>query len=136
MLACARPLYSGVIVSVDGRMDIDPENQLPLAPLPLGDRQPPGGSPPAPPGTGEGGQPGNPERSRNPLEALMDTAKLRGFLYKSELVAFLEVVDAQAGALPHLGLWQDVTGIPLRRKEAIKSMSRRLREQAIQVRRG
>jgi hypothetical protein len=66
----------------------------------------------------------------------MDTAKLRGFLYKSELVAFLEVVDAQAGALPHLGLWQDVTGIPLRRKEAIKSMSRRLREQGIKVRRG
>ena len=104
MLACARRLYSGVIVSVDGRMDIDPENQLPLAPLPLGDRQPPGGSPPAPPGTGEAGQPSNPERGRNPLEALMDTAKLRGFLYKSELVAFLEVVDGQAGALPHLGL--------------------------------
>ena len=117
-------------------MDIDPDKQLPLAPLPLGDRQPPAGSPPAPPGTDEGGQPGNPERSRNPLEALMDTAKSRGFLYKSELVAFLEVVDAQAGALPHLGLWQDVTGIPLRRKEAIKSMSRTLRELGIKVRRG
>ena len=136
MLACDRLLYPGVIVSVDGRMDIDPDNQVPLAPLPLGDRQPPGGSPPAPPGTGEGGQTGNPERSRSPLEALMYTAKLRGFLYKSELVVFLEVVDEQAGALPHLGLWQDVTGIPLRRKEAIKSMSRRLREIGIKVRRG
>jgi len=136
MLACARLLYPGVIVSVDGRMDVDPDNPLPLAPLPLGDRQPPSGSPPAPPGTGEGGQPDNPERSRNPLEALMDTAKLRGFLYRSELVAFLEVVDAQAGVLPHLGLWQDVTGVPLRRKEAMKSMSRRLRELGIKVRRG
>ena len=66
----------------------------------------------------------------------MDTAKSRGFLYKSELVAFLEVVDAQAGALPHLGLWQDLTGIPLRRKEAIKSMSRTFRELGIKVRRG
>jgi hypothetical protein len=117
-------------------MDIDSDNQVPLAPLPLGDRQPPDGSPPAPPGTGEGGQPGNPERNRNPLEALMDTAKWRGVLYRSELVAFLEAVDQQAGALPQLGLWQDLTGIPLRRKEAIKSMSRRLRELGIKVRRG
>jgi hypothetical protein len=31
MLACARLLYPGVIVSVDGRMDIDPDNQVPLA---------------------------------------------------------------------------------------------------------
>lgn len=135
-LACARLLYHGLIVGVDGRMDIDSDNQVPLAPLPLGDRQPPGGSPPAPPGTGEGGRPGNPERNRNPLEALMDTAKWRGFLYRSELVAFLEAVDQQAGALPQLGLWQDLTGIPLRRKEAIKSMSRRLREPGIKVRRG
>jgi hypothetical protein len=45
-------------------------------------------------------------------------------------------MDAQAGALPHLGLWQDFTGIPLRRKEAIKSMSRRLSELGIKVRRG
>lgn len=66
----------------------------------------------------------------------MYTAKLRGFLYKSEVVAFLEVVDEQAGALPHLGLWQDATGTPLRRKEALKSMSRRLRELGIKVRRG
>jgi hypothetical protein len=66
----------------------------------------------------------------------MYTAKMRGFLYKSELVAFLEVVDEQGGALPHLGLWQDLTGTPLRRKEAIKSMSRRLRELGIKVRRG
>lgn len=136
MLACARLLYPGVIVSVDGRMDIDPDNHVPLAPLPLGDRQPPGGSPPAPPGTGEGGQPRNPERNRSPLEALIYTAKMRGYLYKSELVAFLEVVDGQAGVLPHLGLWQDVTGTPLRRKEAVKSMSRRLRELGIKVRRG
>jgi hypothetical protein len=117
-------------------MDINSDNQVLLAPLPLGDRQPPGGSPPAPPGTDEAGQPGNPEFSRNPLEALMDTAKWRGFLYKSELVAFLEVVDAQAGALPQLGLWQSVTGVPLRRKDAIKSVSRRLREVGIKVRRG
>ena len=66
----------------------------------------------------------------------MDTAKLRGFVYKSELAAFLEVVDEQAGALPHLGLWQDLTGIPLRRKEAIKSLSRKLREMGIKVWRG
>jgi hypothetical protein len=136
MLACARLLYPGLIVSFDGRMDVDPDKQVPLAPLPLGDRRPPGGNPPAPPGTGEGAQPGNPERARNPLEALIDSAKWRGFLYKSELVAVLEVMDAQAGALPHLGLWQDFTGIPLRRKEAIKSMSRRLSELGIKVRRG
>ena len=135
-MACARLLYPGAIVSVDGRMYIDHDNQLPLAPLPLGDNQPPGGSPPAPPGTGEGRQPDEPERSRNRLEALIYTARVRGFLYKSELVAFLEVADEQAGAIPHLGLWQDMTGTPLRRKEAIKSMSRRLRELGIKVRRG
>lgn len=38
----------------------------------------------------------------------MDIAKWRGFLYRSELVAFLEAVDQQAGALPQLGLWQDL----------------------------
>ena len=62
-------------------MDVDLGNQAPLAPLPLGDRHPLAGSPQAPPGTGEAGQPGNPEPSRNPFEALMDTAKLRGFLF-------------------------------------------------------
>ena len=61
---------------------------------------------------------------------------MRGYLYKSELVAFLEVVDGQAGVLPHLGIWQDVTGTPLRHKEAVKSMSRRLRELGIKVKRG
>ncbi len=136
MLACARLLYPGVIVSVDGRMDIDPDNHVPLAPLPLGERQPPGRNPPAPPGTGEGGQPGNPGRNRSPLEELIYTAKMRGYLYKSELAAFLEVVDEQAAVLPHLGLWQDLTGAPVRRKEAIKSMARWLRELGIKVRRG
>lgn len=41
-LAWVRLLYPEVIVSVDGRMDVGPDNQVPLAPLPLGDRQPPG----------------------------------------------------------------------------------------------
>ena len=125
-----------VIVNVEGQMDVDPDNQVPLAPLPLGDRHPPAGSPPAPPGTGEAGQPGNLEPSHNRFEALMDTAKLRGFLFKSELVAFLEVVDEEASLLPGLGLWEDVSGTPLRRKEAIKSMSLRLREMGIKIRRG
>ena len=37
----------------------------------------------------------------------MDAAKWRGFLYRSELVAFLEAYDQQAEAFQPLGLQQE-----------------------------
>ncbi len=117
----------------DQRIDMERDDHVPLAPLPQGDSQPPGGIPPAPPGTDTFGKPDPPEAT--PFEALVNTGRWRGFLYKSELVAFLELLDEQ-GAMPYLGLWEDPTGAPLRRKDAVKALSRRLREMGIPVRRG
>src|ERR1700730_17817265 len=118
----------------DERMDIERDDPVPLAPLPHGSRQPPGGSPPAPPGTDEVGRPDQPERT--PFEALMYTAKWRGFLYKSELMALTELLDEQAGAIPNPGLLRTLVGTPRPRRKAAQGMSRRLREMGIAVRRG
>ena len=118
----------------DERMDIERDDHVPLAPLPQGGRKPPGGSPPAPPGTDGFGRPDQPERT--PFEALMYTAKWRGFLYKSELMALTELLDEQAGAIPNPGLLRTLVGTPRRRRKAVKGMSRRFREMGIAVRRG
>jgi hypothetical protein len=62
----------------------------------------------------------------------MYTAKWRGYLYKSELVALSDLLAAQAEA----GVLQTLVGIPRRRREQVKEMSRRLGEMGIRVRRG
>jgi hypothetical protein len=62
----------------------------------------------------------------------MYTAKWRGYLYKSELMALTELLDEQADA----GLLRTLVGTPRRRRKAVKGMSRRLREMGIAVRRG
>jgi hypothetical protein len=114
----------------DGRLNVERDDHVPLEPLPHGHRPPPGGNPPAPPGTEDSGRPDQPARS--PFEALMYTAKWRGYLYKSELMALTELLDEQADA----GLLRTLVGTPRRRRKAVKGMSRRLREMGIAVRRG
>jgi hypothetical protein len=118
----------------DERMKIERDDDLRLEPLPHGDMQPPSGNPPAPPGTDEFGRSDQPERT--PFEALMHTAKWRGFLYRSELRALTELLDEQAGAIPKPGLLRTVVGTPRRRRKAVRGMSRRFREMGIAVRRG
>lgn len=105
----------------------------PWLPHPRATRNPLVESPQAPPGTDTFGKPDQPEPT--PFEALTNTGRWRGFLYKSELVAFLDLVDEQ-GTMPYLGLWEDPAGTPLRRKDAVKALSRRLRKTGIPVRRG
>jgi hypothetical protein len=114
----------------DRQMNVERDDHVPLEPLPRGYRPPPGGNPPAPPGTDDSGGPDQPARA--PFEALMYTAKWRGYLYKSELVALTELLDEQAEA----GLLLTLVGTPRRRRKAVKEMSRRLREMGIPVRRG
>jgi hypothetical protein len=111
-------------------MDVDRDDYPPLDALPYGYRPPPGGSPPAPPGTGAFGRPDQP--ARTPLEALMFTAKWRGYLYKSELAALTDYLDERAEA----GLLATLIGTPRRRRKAVKGMSHQLREMGIAVRRG
>jgi hypothetical protein len=101
-----------------------------VEPLPEGYRPPPGGKPPAPPGTGESGEPDQPPNT--PFESLMYTAKWRGYLYKSELVALSDLLAAQAEA----GILRTLVGVPRRRRRQVKEMSRRLGEMGIRVRRG
>ncbi len=62
----------------------------------------------------------------------MFTAKWRGFLYKSELVALTDYLDERAEA----GLLATLVGNPRRRRSAVKGMSHQLREMGIAVRRG
>jgi hypothetical protein len=114
----------------DRHLDVERDDQAPLDPLPRGDRPPPGGNPPAPPGTDAFGRPDQP--ARTPFEALMFTAKWRGYLYKSELVALTLYLGerAEAGFLPTL------VGTSRRRRKAVRGMSHRLREMGIAVRRG
>ena len=71
-------------------------------------------------GTGEGGQPDKPERT--PVEALIYTAKWRGFLYKSEFMALTELLDEQAGATTNPGLLRTLVGTPRRRRKAVKRL--------------
>jgi hypothetical protein len=118
----------------DERMDVERDHHAPPAPLPHGGRKPPGGNPPAPPGTDEFGRTDQPEGT--PFEALVYTAKWRGFLYKSELKALTELLDEQAGATPNPGLLRTLVGTPRRRRKVVKGMSRRFREMGIAVRRG
>jgi hypothetical protein len=110
-------------------MDVERHDQGSLEPLPQGFGPPPGGYPPAPPGTGEHGK--SDEPARTPFEALMFTAKWRGYLYKSDLVALTAHLGGQADA----GLLQTLVGAPRRRK-AVRGISRRFREMGIPVRRG
>jgi hypothetical protein len=114
----------------DGHMSVEPDDHLSLEPLPQGVRLPPGGGPPAPPGTDDSGQSDQPEET--PFEALMYTAKWRGYLLKSELGALSDLLSeqAEAGRLPIL------VGTRRRRRKAVKRMSRRLREMGIPIRRG
>jgi hypothetical protein len=114
----------------DSQMDVERDDDATLEPLPHGFRPPPGGNPPAPPGTDAFGRPDQP--ARTPFEALMFTAKWRGFLYKSELVELTDYLDerAESGLLPTL------VGTPRRRRKAVKGMTHRLREMGISVRRG
>jgi hypothetical protein len=62
----------------------------------------------------------------------MYTAKWRGYLLRSELIALTELLDEQSEA----GLLPTLVGTPRRRRKAVKGMSRRLREMGIPVRRG
>ncbi|HEY6783163.1 MAG TPA: hypothetical protein VI296_08005 [Candidatus Dormibacteraeota bacterium] len=66
----------------------------------------------------------------------MYTAKWRGFLYKSELMALTELLDQQIGAIPNPGLLRTLVATPRRRRKAVKGMSSRFREMGIAVRRG
>jgi hypothetical protein len=114
----------------DSQVSVERDDSLPRDPLPQGHRIPPGGGPPAPPGTDDSGGPDQP--AQTPFEALIYTAKWRGYLFKSELVALTELLEEQAAA----GLLPTMVGNPRRRRQAVKGMSQRLREMGIPVRRG
>jgi hypothetical protein len=117
----------------DGQMSIERDNQAPLEPLTFGDRPPPGGHPPAPPGTAQSGQPDLPEHS--PYEALIDAGKWRGFVYKSELLGLISLVNDRAETASKPVALRTLIGAPKRRRQ-IRMLSRPFREMGIAVRRG
>jgi hypothetical protein len=117
----------------DGQMDVERDLPVHLDPLPFGDRQPPGGRPPAPPEAGQSGQPDLPEPSA--YEALVHAGKWRGFVYGSELIGLMSLLNGRTETPSKPGALRTLIGIPRRRRQ-VRMLSRPFREMGIAVRRG
>jgi hypothetical protein len=117
----------------DGQMDVGRDMPVHLDRLPFGDRQPPGGRPPAPPDTAQSGQPDLPEQFA--YDALIHAGKWRGFVYKSELLRLMSLLNGRTETPSKPGALGTLIGIP-RRCRQVRMLSRPFREMGIAVRRG